>query len=252
VIFANQTEGAVIGYLGRLIPGMPRGVGHIAFAIFKEYNLFTSLYPSAGFDGAATHVLKTRKATYKKTTDTEIDFLLGITSSIGDLITIAIIVEDPSAFDSVNEHTTMSTLNNFYRKYCPHELRTLQKIEFISRKYYENRDKHGIYLSAVERIAEYFVVSLERSDHYGMSRALKYLTKIYVSEAEMLTIAKRFIEYINDGDVEIALSVIMPLFKNDIEIKQQIDTGIEAFCTDGMQPAFDELVKAFRIIKRTP
>jgi len=240
----------MIWYVGRLIPGTPRGVGHTAYSIFINFNLFVSQNPQSNFDDAAKFVLKSRKSTYKKTNDEEIEFFINISTSLGDLITIVIIVEDPAAFNYTNAHSTRSSLRNFYQKYCPSELKKLSKTDFIIRMVHEKRTKYKAILNILSPLTDRFVVAFEEADYFSIGRTLEYITKTYFYDNEIRDIAKELIEYVMDGDDVSAARVMMSLIEHDSSAKPHIEAGFSAIVSGDNQLAFDEFLKAFTFVKR--
>lgn len=240
----------MIGYIGRLIPGMPRGVGHTAHSIFRDYNLFISANPQSTFDEAARFVLKSRKSTYRKTNDEEISFFLEISDSPGDLITIAVNIEDPDCFNSINEHTTRSSLRHFYQKYCPSEIKSIAKINFILRSVHEKRSRYKVNLNVLSVLTESFVFAFEEADWFRIGQTVGYISKKYLDDTELKIMAKEMIENIMDADETSAVCIMMPLIKYDNEARPHIETGFSAITSGDMQLAFDEFIKAFSIVKR--
>lgn len=240
----------MIGYLGRIIPGMPRGVGHTAYSIFKEFNIYTSLNPHSSFDSAAKFVLTSRKSTYKKTSTEELDFFTKIASSLGDIITIAVRIEDPACFDFVNIQTTRSSLRRFYQTYCPSELGSLEKVDFILRMIRDKRSKYKIEISILPTLTEGFVFAFEEDNRFNIERVIGYVSKVYLDSNRLRDIAKELIEYVMAGDEASAVCAIMPLIDFDNEAKPHIETGFSSIISGDMQLAFDEFLKAFSTVKR--
>lgn len=242
-----------MGLLWKIIPDLPGGPGHIAYSVLKKFNLFISATPSADFEDAAKYVLKSRKSTYKKTTDEEIEFFLKFSGRLGDLVTIIIYLDDPTYFSINNRHATVSSIRRVYRKYIPSEIDSFSKIDFLLRRICERRSKHKIDITYLSFIIDRLVCAFNENDFYdieNIERIIKYTSKVYLASSETRDVATNIIQHLMDSEINSATKLILPLINNNVSAGLHIDAGFESLISGKTELAFDELLKAFCIVKR--